>query len=295
MTGCTLRRSRSLAGVVLASVVLALACGGPSPSADAVAPVGSEEITYAELAAYGEAQTDSTPAALEGAVLSSLLDQLLDERVLVQMARERGLLGGREGDPGELDARDALTALLADDPLGRPSEEALRARYRERREVYELPERVRLRQILVEDRATAETVLEELRSGAEFGEVARRHSVDPSAPFGGVQGELAREDLPEELVETIFGLAPGEVSDVVEADYGFHIFMVTERLPARTVPFDEAAPALRSRLWEERADARLEELVETARNRYTVRVYEEKLPFDYRGTYPTPPADDSGI
>ncbi len=282
----------ALGATVLAAWSVQIACGGPSPSPDAVATVGSEEISYAELAAFVEAQTDSTPAALEGAVLSSLLDQLLDERVLVQMARERGLLGEEGSDPSELDARDALTALLADDPLDRPSEEALRARYRERKEVYELPERVRLRQILVEDRAIAEKVLEELRSGADFGEVARRHSVDPSAPFGGVQGELAREDLPEELVETIFDLEPGEVSDVVEADYGFHIFMVTERLPARTVPFEEAAPALRSRLWEERADARLGELVATARNRYTVRVYEQKLPFDYRGTYPTAPAAD---
>jgi parvulin-like peptidyl-prolyl isomerase len=116
--------------------------------------------------------------------------------------------------------------------------------------------------------------------------------VDPSASIGGVQGELSRADMPEEFAETIFGLEPGRPSDIVEADYGFHIFMVTERLPERIVPFEEASQRLRSRLWEERADARLSELVADARNRYTVRVYEQNLPFDYRGTYPTAPTGD---
>ena len=72
----------------------------------------------------------------------------------------------------------------------------------------------------------------------------------------------------------------------MEAEYGFHIFQVVERLPARTVPFDEAAPALADRLREEGEREALDRLVETARSRYTVRIHGPNLPFDYRGSYP---------
>jgi hypothetical protein len=263
-------------------------CGASGPSPDAIAALGDEEIAYTELAGFVETQTDSSPAALEAAVLSSLLDQYLDERILVRLAVDRGVMAPGE-EPSALDPRSALTALLGDDPVPQPTEEELRTRYEERRRAYELPARVRLRQILVEDRETAEDAAAELTAGADFSEVARRYSVDPSASTGGVQGELSRADLPEEFAEIIFGLEPGETSDVVEADYGFHIFLVTERLPERTLPFEEASATLRARLWEERADARLAQLVADARNRYTVRVYEQNLPFDYRGTYPTAP------
>lgn len=295
------RRRPGLAPVAVSLVaLLALlggACGKEGPSPDAIATLGSDEVVYPAFAAFVESQTDISPAALESAVLSSLLDQYLDERLLVRMAEDRGLpgvgqgldSGAKEGSgdgPSASGHRDALAALLAADPISQPTEEELRALYESEIGEHELPARVLLSQILVEDRETANEAAAKLAGGADFAAMARRYSVDPSAPYGGSQGALSRADLPEELVDIIFDLEPGEVSDIVEAEYGFHIFMVTERLPERTVPFEEAAAELRDRLWDERADARLAELVEDARNRYTVRVYDENLPFDYRGTYP---------
>jgi len=290
-------RAVLLLGVLALAALLGWACGKEGPSADAVAMLGSDEVSYQAFAAFVESQTDSSPAALESAVLSSLLDQYLDERLLVRMAEDRGLPGvGRGLDSGAAEGsgdgpsasghRQALAALLAADPVSQPTEEELRALYESEVEEHQVPARVNLSQILVEDRSTAEEVAARLAEGTDFAAMARRYSVDPSAPYGGSQGALSRADLPEELVDIIFALEPGEVSDIVEAEYGFHIFMVTERLPERTVPFEEAAAELRARLWDERADARLAELVEDARNRYTVRVYDENLPFDYRGTYP---------
>lgn len=296
------RRRHPPAGALAAVLLVLGGCGTPdAPPADAVATLGAEDVSYRAFAEFVEEQTDSSPAALEATVLSSLLDQLLDERLLLRMATDRGLLGDGEGSasgeagpsPGR---RRALAALVDASPQRPPSDEALRARYREAEERFTLPERVRLRQILTESRDRAEAAAAELAGGAGFAEVARRFSVDPSAPFGGRQGELARADLPEEFADILFSLEPGEVSDIVEADYGFHIFQVTERLPERTVPFEEAAPDLRRQLLAERAEVHVSELVAAARNRYTVRVYEDHLSFDYRGVYPTsstgdPPAE----
>lgn len=260
-----------------------LACGGRAPSPDAVARVEETEVTYQTFAAYVEAETDSPAAALESAVLSRLLDQYLTERLLVHHAVARGVA---EPDTGH---REALSRLLDSAELESPERGEVMATYRARQEELALPERVRLFQVLTETREAAEEAAAELAAGAEFAAVARRHSVDASAPYGGYQGELARDDLPEELADVVFSLGPGEVSDIVEADYGYHIFTVTERLPARTVPFDEARSALERRLRQDRLGAWLDALVERARSRYTVEVYARNLPFEYRGIYPTVP------
>ena len=264
---------------VLALVAAPVACA-PSRPADAVAQVGDEVVLYPELASYVEEETDSPPAALESTVLSRLLDQYLTERMLVRLAAERELVAPGAGH------REALSALLAASPPPAPSRDELRARYRDEAAEYRLPARVRLRQVLTETREAAEAARAQIAGGADFGRVARERSIDPSAPYGGFQGVLSEDDLPEDFADLIFGLEPGEVSEIVEADYGFHIFQVIERLPERTVPFDEAAPAIAERLREEGEREALARLVETARSRYTVRIYGPNLPFDYRGSLP---------
>ncbi len=284
------RRTRALLSVTALTAGLAVgwACADRAPSPDAVAVLGDREILYTDFAARVEEQTDSPAAALESPVLSRLLDQYLTECLVVQVATDRGIADA------ETDHRDALSALLASAPVEEPTEAELKARYQKETKRFTLPERVRLRQILVESREAAEEAKAELDRGEPFAEVARRHSQDPSAPFGGLQGELAYDDLPEEFADVIFALKPGEVSDVVEAAYGFHIFQVTAKLPGRVVPFSEAEPRLRREIRQEQARAWLDRLVEEAKSRYTVRVYERNLPFDYDGTYPTFGSPDAG-
>jgi parvulin-like peptidyl-prolyl isomerase len=118
--------------------------------------------------------------------------------------------------------------------------------------------------------------------------VARRLSRDPSARRGGFQGELGREDLPPAFAEALFALAPGELSGVLEAAYGFHVFQVTARLPLHQLTLAEAEPEIRATLERESADRALEALVAEARRRYTLDVYVRNLPFRYRAAPPLP-------
>ncbi|HSS75863.1 MAG TPA: peptidylprolyl isomerase, partial [Thermoanaerobaculia bacterium] len=157
--------------------------------------------------------------------------------------------------------------------------------YAAHRQDFTRPERVRLRQILTQDRATAERALKEIGGGADFAEVSRRLSRDPGAAAGGYQGELSREDLPPSFAEVIFSLKAGEVSRLVPADYGFHIFQVTEREPAQVISLDAARSEILAKLRQERADRLLQSLVQEARARYNVAVYGRNLPFDYEGYY----------
>ena len=104
-----------------------------------------------------------------------------------------------------------------------------------------------------------------------------------AAVLGGDQGFLGREDLPPAFADTIFDLAVGEFSDIVTADYGFHIFQVTERRPAELVPVREAAAEIRDLLRRTESQEVRRRLVEEARDRYNTVVYASNLPFDYRG------------
>jgi parvulin-like peptidyl-prolyl isomerase len=71
----------------------------------------------------------------------------------------------------------------------------------------------------------------------------------------------------------------------VPADYGFHIFQVAGREPAQVVPLEQARGEILGRLRQERADRLLRSLVEDARSRYNVSIYERNLPFGYEGSY----------
>lgn len=271
---------RSLHSPRLGRLIVAMLVAGcnaaTEPAGDTVAYVDGEAIPYARFEDYVEEVTGDRGADLETEVLSALLDDFLLEEQLLRLAVERGLV--RDGASG----RAALAALLGEAEAADIDEQALRAYYASHEDEFRRPERVRLRQILVDDRMAAERAVAELEGGAAFADVASRMSIDPSAPFGGDQGELSREELPEAFAELIFALEPGERSDVVEAAYGYHIFMVDERLPPETVPYEEARPTIRSRLAGEWSDARREEIVAVARSRYNLRIEPRRLPFTYR-------------
>jgi hypothetical protein len=190
----------------LAPAVLLLAACRQDPvaqSSGAVATIDSEVVHFEEFESFLLRSVGEEIAGLESGVLSALFDQFLEERLLLKLASDRGLV--KPGAP----EREALSALLEQASSAAVSEEAVAEYYARSQDRFRLPERVALHQILVEEREVAERAERELDEGVPFTEVARRLSLDPSAPYGGYQGELSREDLPIALGTVIFGLAEG--------------------------------------------------------------------------------------
>lgn len=132
-----------------------------------------------------------------------------------------------------------------------------RALYREHSDRYDVPERVHARHILLkiepeadaereqEVRAAAEALLEELREGADFAEVAERESQDPgSRQRGGDLGEFERGRMVPAFEEVAFRLEPGQLSEPVRTEFGFHIVRIEEHRPAELRPFDSVREEL---------------------------------------------------
>jgi parvulin-like peptidyl-prolyl isomerase len=194
------------------------------------------------------------------------------------LAEERGL--------ARSDPRQTIDALLGAEPAAEPTADEISRYFAEHGADFRRPERVRLRQILVEDRQEAERARRQLAAGEPFASVAERVSRDARATAGGEQGELTRDDLPPAFADLIFALPDGGISQVIEADYGCLVFQVVAHLPAQELALAQAEPEIRRQLVRRRADDALRRLVAEAQSRYAVQIYDRNLPFEYHGSFP---------
>ena len=92
-------------------------------------------------------------------------------------------------------------------------------------------------------RTKAADILNDVKAGKDFAALAKQHSQDPgSAKNGGDLGFFQQGQMVGPFNDVAFKLTPGQVSDLVETEFGFHIIKVAEKQAARTVPLDEVRP-----------------------------------------------------
>ena len=102
----------------------------------------------------------------------------------------------------------------------------------------------------------ADSLLKAIRGGAEFVDLCRRFSQEPGASqSGGDLGFFGRGRMVKEFEQTAFALKPGEVSGVVQTQFGYHIIRLEERKPAGLRAFDEVRAELRTEMAQARADS----------------------------------------
>jgi len=146
-----------------------------------------------------------------------------------------------------------------------------------------MPEEVRARHILIglnpEDPDARQLALDkitalqaEIEAGANFAVLAMERSDGPSATQGGDLGFFGRGQMVPPFEEAAFSLQPGQVSAVVETQFGFHIIKCEERREARTVPVEEAAVRIRPYLKQQQLQSELEALVTALRENGEVEI-----------------------
>jgi len=125
-------------------------------------------------------------------------------------------------------------------------EETLQNLFDENAELYTNPERRRAQHILVEDETLANDLLNQIKEGADFAELAKTNSVDTSSnEQGGDLGLFERDLMGVEFDEAAFSMNVGDVSDVVSTDYGyFHIIKLTEIQTETAQSFEEVREQL---------------------------------------------------
>lgn len=246
-----------------------------------VLTVEGRPYSNADFEAYVRRAGGGDPAVLEPAALSRLFDRFVDEKLVLESARRKGVVltdeeklafaarTAAEGGPGpdasavggdeSFDAALAAkyaAAVLGDVAVG---EDEIAAFYEREKKDFLLPERVRVSQILLESEDRAVEALRRLEEAGQeaFRSFARAESRGPEAARGGEMGVFKAGDLPADMEKTVFSLPDGRLSQVFESSYGFHIFRLDQRLPPQLLTLEEAAPAIRARLVDRKVEEAL--------------------------------------
>ncbi len=160
------------------------------------------------------------------------------------------------------------------------------AYYKEHLSEYVQNDVVRVREILVGDLAQAQKLLASLKANRNknFADLARVYSKGASAPDGGDLGTFQKGELPEEFEKAIFPLAPGNVSKIVSSRYGYHIFLVEEKVLAHQQKLVEVRDKIREKLLLDRERDLINKELASLIRRIPVEVYRDRLDFNYIGT-----------
>ncbi len=113
------------------------------------------------------------------------------------------------------------------------NEESVRQYFDEHPEEFSEPEQVRVSQIVVAGMEDAKKIQSQLYQGKKFPDLARRFSISPDARVGGDLGFFPRGVMPAAFDDAVFRLGVGQVSEVVTSEYGYHLFRLAEKRPAR--------------------------------------------------------------
>jgi foldase protein PrsA len=155
----------------------------------------------------------------------------------------------------------------------------VRNHYDKNKRRYATQDRREIRQILVgpDQRALAQRLVRELRSGANFARLARRYSQDPRAETSGGRLEVAKGDVSRAYERVVFALPKGEIAGPVRTQFGWHVIEALAPVQrGRTRPYAEVKEQIRQELLHtKRSKAASKYLVEIAR--------EEKV--DYQAGY----------
>ncbi len=165
------------------------------------------------------------------------------------------------------------------------SESDIAQYYEDNKETFSAPARYRLRRIFIavprdeeEQRLAAKEKLtglrEQLLAGSDFSELARTHSEGPEAKEGGLMDWIAPEDLVEPLSSAVADLTVGEMTGVLETDFGVQVLRLEEIQARETAPFAEARKEIEPILRQQQGDKRYRQWMSTLRRRNNIRIFQ---------------------
>ena len=279
----------------LLSAPAAVRAQSDDPAADpVVAVVEGRELYRSDVIESARSLPPAYQQNIEQ-IFPALLDRLIDLTLLAKEGRERDLQEDETVRAMVTDFEDqAIREILLQRHLAEAlTDDAVEQRYAERVEGFEPVPEVRARHILVEDKAEAEAIIEELKAGADFEELAQSRSTGPSGPEGGDLGYFVAEQMVPEFAEAAFALEPGAITEEpVQTQFGWHVIKVEDRRDRQPPSLEEIRPEIEGELSQElvtafladlREDAEIEKFIPDAPPAAEAPAFEPEVPADEAG------------
>jgi peptidyl-prolyl cis-trans isomerase C len=212
-----------------------------SASDPVIARVNGVDITQGDLALAEEDVGADMQAVSPEAKREHLISYLADIIMVTQAADKKNLADNPDfkrrlaflrkkllmGYELQQEAKTAVT----DEALHQTYDEAVRSMAGQ--------EEVRARHILVEGEDEAKAIFEQLKSGADFATLAKEKSKDPGAAEGGDLGYFTKDQMVPEFADVAFKMYPGQLSNPVKTQFGWHVIKVEDRRTKQPPEFDK--------------------------------------------------------
>ncbi len=221
------------------------------------------------------------------------LNELAEEKLITLAAKDRELHKDPEVIKQVNEYRDQLmlkelVKREVDDKI-KITDADLEKYYSEHKEDYIEPEKVVVTEITLKDEAKAKEVLEKIKSGADFTELAKEmdskgESFGPGAGNGGKTRPFSRDSYSsaKEFVETAFKLKPGEMSDIIVQPLGqdtyYMIIRVDEHNPSRQKELSEVKDQVESSVEREKKKERLYQWLDEVKKERKFQLFTERIP-----------------
>lgn len=276
---------------------------------DPLATISLAEYRHELARARMEREETLLAAPLPESLRTSLLDMLIEERIIlleadrlnvrastVAIAREIAILKAQRtetelktrlidsfqtlADLEEAIARRFRIAKLMNGVRKRvkvTDEEIIAAWNAMKPEEKLRPARVHASQIVVPTEEEGDAIEKRLTKGEDFEAIARASSIGPESVRGGDLGWFERGTMPTIFDEVCFSLEPGQTSHLNPSEYGFHIFRIHAKEPERALTLEEARPDLERRVLAAKTIAAENQYLERLRARVQVEKHEQIL------------------
>jgi peptidyl-prolyl cis-trans isomerase C len=212
-----------------------------SASDPVIARVNGVDITQGDLALAEEDVGSEMQAVSPEAKREQLISYLADIIMVTQAADKKNLADNPDFKRRLAFLRNKLLMgyELQQEAKTAVTDEALHQTYDEAVKSMAGQEEVRARHILVESEDEAKALLEQLKNGADFATLAKEKSKDPGAAEGGDLGYFTKDQMVPEFADVAFKMYPGQLSNPVKTQFGWHVIKVEDRRTKQPPEFDK--------------------------------------------------------
>jgi peptidyl-prolyl cis-trans isomerase C len=250
-------RGRQHAWVIAALLLAPLTAGcwqnstassGASASDPVIARVNGIPITQGDIALAEEDVGSEMQAATPEAKREQLINYLADVILVTQAAEKKNLADNPDFKRRLAFLRSKLLMGfgLQEETKAALTDEALQRTYNDAVRSMGGQEEVRARHILVETEDEAKAILDQIKGGADFAALAKEKSKDPGAADGGDLGYFTKDQMVPEFAEVAFKMYPGQLSNPVKTQFGWHLIKVEDKRTKQAPEFAKVKDQIES-------------------------------------------------
>jgi peptidyl-prolyl cis-trans isomerase C len=213
---------------------------------------------------------------------NSVIDDYINQVLLFQYAKryERKLRKKIENEMKNY-YMEILTHAFVENILSNQikiSDEEISNYYNNHLNEFVIPERVQISEIVVDTKEKADEILNRLKLGESFEEIAEKESIAPTREKRGEIGWIEVEKLNPEVTSLLSKVKPGEIlANIIKTEMGYHIIKLTGRTEKRILTLSEATPIIKNLLLSQKKKVEVENLMKKLKEKSRIVKYSDKI------------------